>query len=128
MTTNTPKIHSSRMTFRRPAAVTSALLFAVLSSSLTAQEARSSKSDDERDRQKNDAAVELPTFAVSTKQDKGYRAGNSVSGTRIDTPIKDLPFAVNAFTQQFITDIGARNLSDIVAYAPGVTSGARQIV
>src|SRR4051812_36690511 len=43
-----------------------------------------------------DAVVELPEFAVSTAQDKGYLAGNSVSGTRINTPIKDLPFAVNA--------------------------------
>ena len=76
----------------------------------------------------NEDLVQLPKFTVSTKEDKGYRAGNSVSGTRINTPIKDLPFAVNAFTQQFITDIGARSLSDIVAYAPGVTSGARQIV
>lgn len=75
-----------------------------------------------------EAVVELPEFSVSTKQDKGYLAGNSVSGTRIDTPIKDLPFAVNAFTQQFITDIGARSLGDVVQYAPGVTSGAKQIV
>src|SRR5262245_17497422 len=49
-----------------------------------------------------ESLIELPEFTVSTSQDKGYLAGNSVSGTRINTPIKDLPFAVNAFTQQFI--------------------------
>ncbi|MDB6128445.1 MAG: fpvA 2 [Verrucomicrobia bacterium] len=76
----------------------------------------------------DDDMVKLPTFSVTTVQDKGYLAGNSVSGTRIDTPIKDLPFAVNAFTQQFITDIGARSLGDVVQYAPGVTAGAKQIV
>jgi iron complex outermembrane receptor protein len=63
---------------------------------------------------------------VSTSADKGYRAGNSVSATRIDTPIKDLPFAISAFTQQFISDIGARDLFDVVQYAPSVTSAGRE--
>ncbi len=70
--------------------------------------------------------IKLSEFQVSTSADKGYRAGNSVSATRIDTPIKDLPFAISAFTQQFITDIGARDLFDVVQYAPGVTSSGRE--
>ncbi|HRG55245.1 MAG TPA: TonB-dependent receptor [Lacunisphaera sp.] len=70
--------------------------------------------------------VELPTFTVSTSQDKGYRATNSVSATRVDTPIKDLPFSISAFTSQFIEDIGALELLDIVSFAPGVTSGAKE--
>lgn len=61
-----------------------------------------------------DDVVKLSEFQVTTSADKGYRAGNSVSATRIDTPIKDLPFAISAFTQQFITDIGARDLFDVV--------------
>src|SRR5688572_22105439 len=73
-----------------------------------------------------DEAVVLSRFTVSTTADRGYRAGNSVSATRVDTPIKDLPFAVSAFTEQFIDDIGARELVDIVSYAPGVTSGAKE--
>lgn len=63
---------------------------------------------------------------MTTTADKGYRAGNSVSATRIDTPIRELPFSVSAFTEQFIVDIGARDLIDIVKYAPGVTSAARE--
>jgi len=70
--------------------------------------------------------VALPTFAVSTAQDKGYRAANSVSATRMDTPIKDLPFAVSAFTEQFIQDIGARELKDIVRFSPSVTNNSRE--
>ncbi|MEO6002269.1 MAG: TonB-dependent receptor [Opitutus sp.] len=73
-----------------------------------------------------DETVVLNEFTVSTTADKGYRAGNSVSATRINTPIKDLPFAVNAFTEQFITDVGARDLFDVVKYAPGVTSAGRE--
>jgi iron complex outermembrane recepter protein len=70
--------------------------------------------------------IVLPTFTVSTEQDVGYRATNSVSATRVDTPIKDLPFAISAFTGQFIEDIGALELLDIVSFAPGVTSGAKE--
>lgn len=70
--------------------------------------------------------VVLPTFSVSTSMDKGYRAANSVSATRIDTPIKDLPFSISAFTEQFIEDIGALELLDVVTFAPGVTSGAKE--
>ena len=70
--------------------------------------------------------IVLPTFTVSTSQDDGYRATNSVSATRVDTPIKDLPFSITAFTAQFIDDIGAHELLDVVSFAPGVTSGAKE--
>jgi iron complex outermembrane receptor protein len=73
-----------------------------------------------------DDVIRLSEFQVSTSADKGYRAGNSVSATRIDTPIKDLPFAISAFTSQFIADIGARDLFDVVQYAPSVTSAGRE--
>jgi iron complex outermembrane receptor protein len=73
-----------------------------------------------------DDTVRLPTFTVSTVSDKGYRAGNSVSATRVDTPIKDLPFAVSAFTAQFITDISSRDLFDVVQYSGSVTSAGRE--
>lgn len=72
--------------------------------------------------------LQLSPFTVSTEQDRGYLAGNSVSATRIDTAIKDLPFTINAFTEQFITDTGARDLQDIVKYAPGVTGAGREFV
>ncbi len=73
-----------------------------------------------------DDVIRLSEFQVSTTADKGYRAGNSVSATRIDTPIKELPFAISAFTSQFIADIGARDLFDVVQYAPSVTSAGRE--
>lgn len=73
-----------------------------------------------------DEPLQLATFQVTTTADRGYRAGNSVSATRIDTAIKDLPFSISAFTEQFIEDIGALELLDVVNFAPGVTSGAKE--
>ena len=74
----------------------------------------------------SEEVIALPTFQVSTNQDSGYRASNSVSATRINTAISDLPFAVTAFTSQFISDIDAHDLQDIGRFAAGVTDGSRE--
>jgi iron complex outermembrane recepter protein len=65
--------------------------------------------------------VQVTPFAVSTRGDQRYRASNSVSGSRIDTPIADLPFAVQAFTGAFIDDQRPETVFDVVRYSPGVT-------
>ena len=70
-----------------------------------------------------DTPLQLNPFQVSVSQDQGYRAGNSVSATRIDTPIKDLPFTISALTDLFIKDINQNDLLGTLRYAPGV-SGA----
>lgn len=100
-----------------------ALLLALGVAGLAVLPARAAAADEP---DTSDNIVTLSAFEVSTSADQGYRAGNSVSATRIDTPIKDLPFTISAFTEQFISDIGARELPDIVAFAPGVTSGAKE--
>ena len=66
-------------------------------------------------------AVETSPFEVSTSLDDGYHASNSVSGSRFDAPIGDLPFAIQAFTEAFITDQKPRNIFDVARYSPGVT-------
>ncbi|HTQ31795.1 MAG TPA: TonB-dependent receptor [Opitutaceae bacterium] len=70
--------------------------------------------------------VKLSDFHVSETKDVGYRAANSVSATRVDTPIGDLPFAISAFTGQFISDVRSRDLFDVVRYSAGVTTAGRE--
>jgi len=65
--------------------------------------------------------IEVSPFDVSLDLDKGYRASNAVSGSRFDAPIRDLPFALQAFTASFITDQKPRDLFDVARYSPGVT-------
>ncbi len=98
-------------------------LLALTASTLSAQVA---PAPDVQPASAKEEVLTLSPFQVTTTQDRGYRAGNSVSATRIDTPIKDLPFSINAFTEEFIDDIGARDLYDIVQYAPGVTTVGRE--
>ncbi|MEP7051123.1 MAG: TonB-dependent receptor [Pseudomonadota bacterium] len=65
--------------------------------------------------------VRVSPFNVSSNLDNGYRASNSVSGSRFDAPTRDLPFAIQAFTQAFIEDQKPVNIFDVARYAPGVT-------
>jgi iron complex outermembrane receptor protein len=66
-------------------------------------------------------SLRVSPFTVATRLDKGYRASNSVSGSRFDVPIKELPFAIQAFTESFISDQKPENIFDIARYSPGVT-------
>jgi iron complex outermembrane receptor protein len=96
---------------------------ALLASSLSAQ---AQTATDKTTAATADETVTLDSFVVSTTQDRGYRPGNSVSATRIDTPIADLPFSISAFTRQFIDDIGAIDLFDVVRYSASVNSFSRE--
>src|ERR1017187_1006700 len=64
--------------------------------------------------------VVLDPFTVSTSQDKGYAATNEISGSRVDTPIKDIPISIDVITSQFISDIGATDLRSARAYQAGI--------
>lgn len=64
--------------------------------------------------------VVLSEFSVNAAQDKGYRAANSVSATRMAVAISDIPMNISAFTEEFIADQKAYDLYDIVKWAPGV--------
>jgi iron complex outermembrane receptor protein len=65
--------------------------------------------------------VRVSPFDVSTRLDIGYRASNAVSASRFDAPIRELPFAIQAFTESFIKDQNPLNIIDVARYSPGVT-------
>ncbi len=65
-------------------------------------------------------AVTLDPFTVTTTQDRGYAATNEISGSRINTPIQDIPISINVITSQFISDIGATNLRSALQYQAGI--------
>ncbi len=62
-------------------------------------------------------AVELSPFVVSSDQDTGYSAQSTLSGTRTRTPLKDVPSAIGVFTSDFISDLGAFNERELLAYS-----------
>lgn len=62
----------------------------------------------------------LSPFQVTTGKDQGYKATNATSGTRLDTLIKDVPFALEVITKEFIQDTGATSLRDTLRYSAGI--------
>ena len=67
-----------------------------------------------------DKVLVLSPFVVSTEADTGYRATNSISGTRLNTAIKDTPMPIEVITRQFIDDTGATDLRSALKYSSGV--------
>jgi iron complex outermembrane receptor protein len=65
-------------------------------------------------------AVTLDPFTVTTDKDRGYAATNEISGSRVDTPIKDIPISIDVITSEFISDIGATDLRSALAYQSGI--------
>lgn len=70
-----------------------------------------------------DDAVVMSPYTVETNSDRGYYSPNAVSGTRTRTELINLPINMSVFTDEFIRDIHARDLNDVVTYAAGVNQG-----
>ncbi len=81
----------------------------ILGGTLSAQNAQ----DDEE-------VYELSPFTIDAGDDSGYRATNSISGTRINMAIKDTPMPLEVVTRQFIEDTGATDLREALKYSSGV--------
>ncbi|MCB1120259.1 MAG: TonB-dependent receptor plug domain-containing protein [Verrucomicrobiae bacterium] len=65
---------------------------------------------------------ELSPFHIQGGEDNGYRATNTISGTRLNTAIKDLPMPIEVMTEEFIDDIEAVDLKEILAFSSGITT------
>jgi iron complex outermembrane receptor protein len=69
----------------------------------------------------SDEVINLSPFSVTSDSEHGYIASESVTGSRVATAIKDLPFTINVFTSSFLNDFGIFDSSD---NAFGYTSSA----
>ena len=78
----------------------------------TASTAASSATDKE--------VVQLNVFQVTAEADDEYRAANTTTGTRYNTPIKDLPMNIEVLTSAFMRDIGALDIRDALEYVSGI--------
>lgn len=70
----------------------------------------------------DEEVVELSPFTVTADNSKGYTATSSLSGTRLNTDLKDIGSSITEMTVDFLKDIGANSFLDAVSYAPGTVS------
>lgn len=66
--------------------------------------------------------VQLTAFTVTAEDDQGYYAPSAISGTRTKTELLNLPMNLNVLTEQFIKDVAATDLVDIVTYTAGLAA------
>ena len=73
--------------------------------------------------QKNtEEIIELSPFLVSDKEDDGYRARQTMAGSRSALDLIDLPVSVNIINAEQISDLAASSIHDILRYTvSGVT-------
>ena len=102
------------MTYPFPCRRVVALIGVILAPGLAAQEAPLAEDQSDED------IIELSPFTVDTTADQGYRATNSISGSRINTAIKEIPMPIEVITEDFLKDVGATDLRESLRYSAGV--------
>jgi catecholate siderophore receptor len=60
---------------------------------------------------------------IVTGLSDGYLATNSVTATKTDTPLIDIPQTINVVTRDQLDDQAHHSLADILRYVPGTTVG-----
>ncbi len=67
--------------------------------------------------QEEEEVFELSPFVVDASGDQGYRAANTLAGSRLNTSLADVASSVSVFTREFIDDLGAVSEEDLMAYS-----------
>ncbi|MBK1875959.1 hypothetical protein [Pelagicoccus mobilis] len=68
----------------------------------------------------DDASVFLLSpFEVLADQDRGYEAVNTLSGTRLNSAVKDLGNTLSILTPQFWEDTAMTSVNEMILYTPG---------
>jgi iron complex outermembrane receptor protein len=66
-------------------------------------------------------AMTLSPFEVRATKTDDYIASESVTGSRVAAPIKDLPFAINVITSEFLNDFDFFELDGNMGYTSSLT-------
>jgi iron complex outermembrane receptor protein len=61
--------------------------------------------------------VQLSPFSVDASEDSGYRAHNTLAGSRLNSSLRDTPGVLDVLTADFLDDIGVTTLSDALNYS-----------
>ena len=70
-----------------------------------------------------DAANDDSRTIIVTGTSEGYIATNSVTATKTDTPLIDIPQTINVVTREQLDDQSHHSLADVLRYVPGTTVG-----
>jgi iron complex outermembrane receptor protein len=68
----------------------------------------------------------LDPFTVTGGEVRGYQVRNTLSATRFNAIVREIPITITSLTREFLDDTYALSLEDSVRFTAGVTQGASQ--
>jgi outer membrane receptor protein involved in Fe transport len=92
------------------------LLSSLLAVSLSAQ-------TDAPKTETSDEVIELSPFSVQGEKENGYKASNSIGGTRSNTPIKDIALNIQVFTKDLANDLVIADQTQLERYNAALVNG-----
>lgn len=75
--------------------------------------------------QSDDKVIQLDPFDVTSVEADGYLASNSISGTAMNTLLKDIPMTINVITSEFLDDAIVGDLERALDFNSSVTQTTR---
>lgn len=69
---------------------------------------------------------DLTAFSVVEEEAEGYRATNTLAGSRLKTPLKDVGQSISILTEEFFDDTGATDAETALSYVMSVEVSGEQ--
>ena len=66
---------------------------------------------------KEEKVISLSPFTVNSDDDEGYRAQNTLAGSRLNSSLADTPGVIDVMTKEFLDDIGALTLEQALVFS-----------
>ena len=66
-----------------------------------------------------DDTIHLEKFAVNDQREKSYSSQRSITASKTDTALVDVPQAISVVTRELIDDQAMHSIGDITRYVPG---------
>ncbi|MEY2878808.1 MAG: hypothetical protein RLZZ15_1188 [Verrucomicrobiota bacterium] len=63
--------------------------------------------------------IQLSPFSVDVTRDVGYHATATTAGSRLNTDLKDVAASLTVLTKEFMDDLGANTLADVLSMVAG---------
>ncbi|HYP17967.1 MAG TPA: TonB-dependent receptor, partial [Opitutus sp.] len=65
-----------------------------------------------------DEPITMSPFTVTSGKDTGYQATNTLAGTRLNTPLRDIAASISVLTKDLFEDTASTKQAELLVYAP----------
>lgn len=109
-------IHSPMPCFNEPSMPFRIFQIGVPASILALGLALSAQAQTASPERPDDDTIVLSPFVITSETERGYQAKETLAGMRIKTDLKDVGAAIDVLTEQFLDDVGAVDMNQVLKY------------